>query len=82
MPNDVDLLRQLASGTQHSLVVTIFLTSRSEGLQVTAAETVTPKGPTTKKKGKKGGAPRQRQVRMVNTHLKGDLDLANVTQGK
>jgi len=46
-----------------------------EGLQVTAAETAVPKAPTTKKKGKKGGAPRQRQVRITNTHLKGEIDL-------
>ncbi|KDR78292.1 hypothetical protein GALMADRAFT_245394 [Galerina marginata CBS 339.88] len=59
VPNDVDLLRQLAS----------------EGLQVTAAETVAPKAPTGKKKGKRGGAPRQRQVRITNTHLKGEIDL-------
>ncbi|KIM41846.1 hypothetical protein M413DRAFT_10722 [Hebeloma cylindrosporum] len=59
VPNDVDLLKQLAS----------------EGLQVTAAESVAPKAPTTKKKGKKGGAPRQRQVRITNTHLKGEIDL-------
>ncbi|KAF8970698.1 transcription initiation factor IIE subunit beta [Flammula alnicola] len=59
VPNDVDLLKQLAS----------------EGLQVTAAEAVVPKAPTTKKKGKRGGAPRQRQVRITNTHLKGEIDL-------
>jgi hypothetical protein len=46
-----------------------------EGLQVTAAESAAPKAPTTKKKGKKGGAPRQRQVRITNTHLKGEIDL-------
>ncbi|KAF9813285.1 hypothetical protein IEO21_05669 [Rhodonia placenta] len=58
VPNDVDLLKQLAS----------------EGLQATAAETLVPKGPT-KKKGKKS-APRQRQVRITNTHLKGQIDLS------
>ncbi|EPS97328.1 hypothetical protein FOMPIDRAFT_1052540 [Fomitopsis schrenkii] len=58
VPNDVDLLKQLAS----------------EGLQATAAETLTPKGPM-KKKGKKT-APRQRQVRITNTHLKGQIDLS------
>ena len=47
----------------------------AEGLQVTAAEVVIPKAPTTKKKGKRGGAPRQRQVRITNTHLKGEIDL-------
>lgn len=58
VPNDVDLLKQLAS----------------EGLQATAAETLTPRGPT-KKKGKKS-APRQRQARITNTHLKGQIDLS------
>ncbi|PCH43051.1 transcription initiation factor IIE subunit beta [Wolfiporia cocos MD-104 SS10] len=58
VPNDVDLLKQLAS----------------EGLQATAAETPVPKGPV-KKKGKKS-APRQRQVRITNTHLKGQIDLS------
>ncbi|KAJ3505594.1 hypothetical protein NLJ89_g7333 [Agrocybe chaxingu] len=60
VPNDVDLLKQLAS----------------EGLQATSSETVAPKAPTAKKKGKRGGAPRQRPVRITNTHLKGDLDLS------
>lgn len=59
VPNDVDLLKQLAS----------------EGLQATAAETVVPKPPTNKRKGKKS-APRQRQVRITNTHLKGQIDLS------
>ena len=59
MPNDVDLLKQLAN----------------EGLQATAAETLAPKGPMMKKKGKKS-APRQRQVRITNVHLKGELDLS------
>ncbi|TFY58285.1 hypothetical protein EVJ58_g6516 [Rhodofomes roseus] len=59
VPNDVDLLKQLAS----------------EGLQATAAEAVVPRGSNTKKKGKKS-APRQRQVRITNTHLKGQIDLS------
>jgi len=68
VPNDVDLLKQLAN----------------EGLQVTNAETLVPKAPGTKKKGKKGGAPRQRQVRITNTHLKGEIDLSKdfVVPGK
>ncbi|KAG5646178.1 hypothetical protein DXG03_004231 [Asterophora parasitica] len=68
VPNDVDLLRQLAS----------------EGLQVTNAETLAPKAPATKKKGKRGGAPRQRQVRITNTHMKGEIDLSRdyVAPGK
>ncbi|KAG9219268.1 hypothetical protein CCMSSC00406_0001678 [Pleurotus cornucopiae] len=67
VPNDVDLLRQLAS----------------EGLQVTAAEAVAPKAPAGKKK-KKGSAPRQRQVKITNTHLKGEIDLSKdfVAPGK
>ncbi|KAL4253740.1 Transcription initiation factor IIE subunit beta [Abortiporus biennis] len=59
VPNDVDLLKQLAN----------------EGLQATAGETLVPKAPVTKKKGKKS-APRQRQVRITNTHLKGQIDLS------
>jgi len=46
----------------------------SEGLQATAAEIVIPKLPTGKKKGKKSGA-KQRQSRITNVHLKGDIDL-------
>ncbi|KAG6841801.1 hypothetical protein C0991_006685 [Blastosporella zonata] len=60
VPNDVDLLRQLAS----------------EGLQVTNAEAPVPKAPAGKKKGKRGGAPRQRQVRITNTHMRGEIDLS------
>jgi len=68
VPNEVDLLRQLAS----------------EGLQATAAETLVPKAPTTKKKGKRGGAPRQRPVRITNVHLRGEIDLSRdyVAPGK
>ena len=67
VPNDVDLLKQLAN----------------EGLQATAAETLAPKGPMMKKKGKKS-APRQRQVRITNVHLKGQIDLSKdyVAPGK
>ena len=67
VPNDVDLLKQLAN----------------EGLQATAAESIVPKGPMAKKKGKKA-APRQRQVRITNVHLKGQIDLSKdyVAPGK
>lgn len=67
VPNEVDLLKQLAY----------------EGLQATAAEAVTPKGPGAKKKGKKS-APKQRQIRLTNTHLKGTIDLSKdyVAPGK
>ena len=47
-----------------------------DGLAATTAEVVIPKAPATKKKGKRGGAPRQRQVRITNTHLRGEIDLA------
>ncbi len=68
VPDDVDLLRQLAT----------------EGLQVTASHAAPPKAPGGKKKGKKGGASRQRQVRITNTHLKGEIDLSRdfVVPGK
>ncbi|KAF9010735.1 transcription initiation factor IIE subunit beta [Cyathus striatus] len=46
----------------------------SEGLQATSSEAVVPKAPSTKKKNKR--APRQRQVRITNTHLKGEIDLS------
>ncbi|KIM56251.1 hypothetical protein SCLCIDRAFT_249132 [Scleroderma citrinum Foug A] len=60
VPNDVDLLRALTS----------------EGLQATAAEAPIPKAPSnTKKKGKRT-APRQRQVRITNIHLRGEIDLS------
>lgn len=67
VPNDVDLLKQLAN----------------EGLQATAGETLVPKGLAGKKKGKKT-APRQRQIRLTNTHLKGQIDLSRdyVAPGK
>ncbi|KAF7975261.1 hypothetical protein HWV62_10136 [Athelia sp. TMB] len=57
-PNDADLVKALAS----------------EGLAATQAEESIPKGPATKKKGRKS-APRQRQVKITNTHLKG-VDLS------
>ncbi|KAF7793556.1 hypothetical protein EIP86_004670 [Pleurotus ostreatoroseus] len=67
VPNEVDLLKQLAN----------------EGLQATAGESLTPKTPMAKKKGKKS-APRQRQIRLTNTHLKGQIDLSRdyVAPGK
>jgi len=67
VPNDVDLLKQLAK----------------EGLQATTAESLVPKGPAPKRKGKKS-APKQRPVRLTNTHLKGTIDLSRdyVAPGK
>ena len=47
----------------------------AEGLKATEAETIIPKGPAIKKKGKKS-APRQRPTRITNVHLKGDIDLS------
>lgn len=59
LPDDVELRRDLAK----------------EGLQLTSAAQAPIRAPTTKKKGKRGGAPRQRPVRLTNTHLAGDIDL-------
>ena len=60
VPNDVDLLKSLAS----------------EGLQATAsAAAPVPRAGAQKKKGKKA-APRQRPARITNTHLKGMVDLS------
>ncbi|KAJ7225931.1 transcription initiation factor IIE subunit beta [Mycena pura] len=59
LPDDVELRRELAK----------------EGLQLTSAAQAPIRAPTTKKKGKRGGAPRQRPVRLTNTHLAGDIDL-------
>ncbi|KAK7064581.1 transcription initiation factor IIE subunit beta [Favolaschia claudopus] len=59
LPDDVELRRELAK----------------EGLQLTTSAQAAIRAPTTKKKGKRGGAPRQRQVRLTNTHL-ADIDLS------
>ncbi|KAF7340023.1 Transcription initiation factor IIE subunit beta [Mycena venus] len=59
LPDDVELRRELAK----------------EGLQLTTAAQAPIRASTNKKKGKRGGAPRQRQVRLTNTHLAGDIDL-------
>lgn len=55
----------------------------NEGLQATAAEQVVPKVPMAKKKGRKN-APKTRQIRLTNTHLKGQIDLSKdyVAPGK
>jgi len=85
VPNDVDLLKQLASGDYPFFSHLSCLTqTAAEGLQVTNAEAPAPKAPITKKKGKRGGAPRQRQVRITNTHMKGEIDLSKdyVVPGK
>ena len=83
VPNDVDLLKQLASGTFHHPSICCPLTTIAEGLKKTEAESA-PIRAATKKKGKRGGAPRQRQVRITNTHLKGEIDLSRdyVAPGK
>ena len=61
VPDDVDLLKALAS----------------EGLQATtaAAAPILKGGAVSKKKGKKA-APKQRHIRITNTHLKGTIDLS------
>ena len=76
MPNDVDLLKALSSGRSRFKCVTVYSQYNLDGLAATTAEVVIPKAPATKKKGKRGGAPRQRQVRITNTHLRGEIDLA------
>ncbi|KAG0699215.1 hypothetical protein DFH29DRAFT_1015604 [Suillus ampliporus] len=60
VPNDVDLLKAAA---------------RRHGLQATAEEALIPKAPNLKKKGKRA-APRQRQAKITNTHLRGEIDLS------
>ncbi|KAG2107679.1 uncharacterized protein F5147DRAFT_696663 [Suillus discolor] len=60
VPNDVDLLKAL----------------HAEGLQATAEETPIPKAPSNMKKKGKRSAPRQRQAKITNTHLKGEIDLS------
>lgn len=60
VPNDVDLLRAL----------------HAEGLQATAEEMPIPKAPSNVKKKGKRSAPRQRQAKITNTHLKGEIDLS------
>ncbi|KAG1718704.1 uncharacterized protein EDB91DRAFT_1050541 [Suillus paluster] len=76
VPNDVDLLKALHAGTYFEPLPFIFcLTEYTEGLQATAEETPIPKAPSNKKKGKRA-APRQRQAKITNTHLKGEIDLS------
>ncbi|KAG1777857.1 hypothetical protein EV702DRAFT_198477 [Suillus placidus] len=60
VPNDVDLLKAL----------------HAEGLQATAEEMPVPKAPSNMKKKGKRSAPRQRQAKITNTHLKGEIDLS------
>nr|GAT43665.1 predicted protein [Mycena chlorophos] len=60
LPDDVELRKELAN----------------EGLQLTTAAQAPIRAPTVKKKGKRGGAPRQRQVRLTNTHLGNGIDLS------
>ncbi|EGN94887.1 hypothetical protein SERLA73DRAFT_187980 [Serpula lacrymans var. lacrymans S7.3] len=75
VPTETDLLKALKSGmciVRWSVFQPYIFVL--EGLQATAAEALAPKA-NTKKKGKRS-APRQRQVRITNTHLKGDIDLS------
>ena len=48
----------------------------NEGLQATAAAAPIARGSAASKKKGKKSAPRQRQVRITNTHLKGTIDLS------
>lgn len=83
MPTGGDLSKQLAHGAFSAFTIRDHIQLSVEGLQVTAAEAIAPKAPNTKKKGKRGGAPRQRQARITNTHLKGiDLSKDYVAPGK
>ncbi|KAG2070025.1 hypothetical protein BDR04DRAFT_1143005 [Suillus decipiens] len=61
VPNDVDLLKALYA----------------EGLQATAEEMPIPKAPSNVKKKGKRSAPRQRQAKITNTHLKGEIMRGN-----
>jgi len=79
VPDDVDLLKALSSGKEPfcwKRVLHYTQDDNLDGLAATTAEVVAPKAPAAKKKGKRGGAPRQRQVRITNTHLRGEIDLA------
>ena len=82
MPNDVDLLKALSSGKSPLMLAACHTILKKktndilDGLAATTAEVVIPRAPAAKKKGKRGGAPRQRQVRITNTHLRGEIDLA------
>ena len=80
VPPDADLLKSLSSGkcilyfsACNDKVISYFVVA--EGLKATEAETIIPKGPAIKKKGKKSSA-RHRPVRLTNVHLKGDIDLS------
>ncbi|EIW76772.1 hypothetical protein CONPUDRAFT_139457 [Coniophora puteana RWD-64-598 SS2] len=67
----LDLWHQLKVPAEADLLKAL----KSEGLQATASEALVPKAPNGKKKGKRS-APRQRPVRITNTHLKGSIDLS------
>lgn len=55
--------------------LTFLLRYCTEGLKATEAESVIPKVPNGKKKGKKSNS-KHRAVRITNLHLKGDIDLS------
>ncbi|KAG0707182.1 hypothetical protein DFH29DRAFT_1066413 [Suillus ampliporus] len=75
VPNDVDLLKALHAGTCSSYFFRVLSDKSAEGLQATAEEALIPKAPNHKKKGKRA-APRQRQAKITNTHLRGEIDLS------
>lgn len=78
VPNDVDLLKALHAGTCLLLLYFRLVSDMydTEGLQATAEETPIPKAPSNMKKKGKRSAPRQRQAKITNTHLKGEIDLS------
>lgn len=76
MPNDVDLVKVLASGKAYRWPTVAVLMLFAEGLQLTTSETAAPKAPTTKKKGKRSSA-KHRQSKWTNTHLRGEIDLSH-----
>jgi transcription initiation factor TFIIE subunit beta len=60
----------------HSVSFGLLPDVSTEGLQATAEEAPTPKAPSNVKKKGKRTAPRQRQAKITNTHLKGEIDLS------
>ena len=76
VPPEADLLKALSSGLHISRPFQAHsLKHHTEGLKATEAESVIPKAPMGKKKGKKSN-PKHRPVRITNVHLKGDIDLS------
>ncbi|OAX40748.1 hypothetical protein K503DRAFT_855122 [Rhizopogon vinicolor AM-OR11-026] len=77
VPNDVDLLRALQAGAYFVRFPYYLLSDvPTEGLQATAEEAPILKASSNVKKKGKRAAPRQRQAKITNTHLKGEIDLS------